>query len=142
MKARVSREAIPECVLLYHLEEDDEQGAKVRRTLEELKIPIRTVPEKALGQKIGFLTGLSGFEPSEEAPPAAFEEPVMVMQGLSSVRMDRLFLALRKEGASVSLKAAVTPTNQHWSFAALCEEIKKEHAYMSKKHKTMHPSKE
>ncbi|MEE0954592.1 MAG: DUF3783 domain-containing protein [Eubacterium sp.] len=59
-------------------------------------------------------------------------EPMIVMCGFSSVRMNLLLNAMRKYGAIVPLKAMLTPTNQNWTVAELFRQISEEHAAMTK----------
>jgi hypothetical protein len=50
---------------------------------------------------------------------------------------------MRKNGASVALKAVVTEQNSAWSAAALCRELRREHEAMRAcaSKKSVHPHK-
>ncbi|MDO5521695.1 MAG: DUF3783 domain-containing protein [bacterium] len=62
--------------------------------------------------------------------PAAFEDEMMVMAGLTNTRLDIFLAALRKEGIRIPLKAVLTPHNSTWTSYALHDELVLEHAKM------------
>ncbi|MCI8360380.1 MAG: DUF3783 domain-containing protein [Clostridiales bacterium] len=124
MKARV-RTAVPQRVLTYLLEEPAAQGLSA--ILQGMKLEERRISAEELGQEIGYLAGLSGYEEKPAPEPAPTSgEGVMVMCGLSEARMDALLKALHDGNIRIPLKAVVTPTNQNWSFVKLAEELARE----------------
>ena len=100
--------------------------------LQQLSIEERRVSPEEINQDVGYLAGFPGFvkkETDRPLPPLGREAEggVLCMCGLTGVRMNALLKALRENGAPISLKATVTPTNQHWAFRRLVEELRKEH---------------
>lgn len=131
MKARIAKER--EKVLLYRLAQEEENGAKVRRLLRELGMEMIDVAAEQLGWTLGSLAGKTGFA-QNKAESISDETPsdeALVMVGLTDDRIDRVMAGLRDVGAKVRLKAVLTPTNQHWSFARLLTELSKEERLMS-----------
>ncbi len=102
--------------------------------LVRMGIRIKNIGPEQTNQKVGYLAGLEGFEeesagPGESLP--AIPEEVMLLYGFSGDRLDALLKQLRKNKASVALKAILTQTNCGWSFYQLYEEIREEHQMMS-----------
>ena len=125
MKARIVTE-IPERALLFSIKET--VRPQLEAVLEELAVEARTVERHELGQDVGYLAGFHGFEKKPDftgTPPES--EGVLCMCGMSGRRMDRLLKALQERQIEVPIKAAVTAANQRWSFAALAEELNREH---------------
>ena len=105
---------------------------KIKSIFVQLGIPFRILDASCASQKIGYLTGRTGYEKKDlNEPSEKIPQPMMVMDHFSSVRMDVLFSYLKKAGIpSVDLKAIVTDTNADWTFSELYQEIAKEHARM------------
>lgn len=110
-------------VFLYNIT-DSEKLEKIRRAALWLGLVPVTVPPADFGQPLGVLLGEAGFAPAEETE--SFADEMLVMEELSSPLLD----TLRREGAPVALKAVVTEQNRHWSSAALCRELRREHEAM------------
>lgn len=90
------------------------------------------VPAKDLGQTMGALAGISGFERTKEiyGGPELPEE-MLVMSGLLEEDVDRFLAACRRSGIpSVARKAILTPYNIRWTPVELFEELDKEHQAM------------
>lgn len=119
-----------ETVLLCNFT-DQAQVSAIKRLLLLMKIKIRVIEKTEYLQPIGELagileTGTDSFYDGEE-----LKEPVMIMSGLTSSRMNQFLNAFRKHRIDpVDLKAIVTPTNQYWNVLVLYDEIKKEHEAM------------
>lgn len=122
-----------EVILLFNFK-DREKRNKVTRALFPLRIKIKEIEKKDYLNPMGYLAGnkeLAGVE--EVYTGEELEGEMLVMAGLSSVRMDQVLKALRKSGAgSIPYKASLTPINQHWNVVKLFEEIKEEHERMHK----------
>ncbi len=122
-----------EVILLFNFN-DREKRNKVTRALFPLRIKIKEIEKKDYLNPMGYLAGnkeLAGVE--EVYTGEELEGEMLVMAGLSSVRMDQVLKALRKSGAgSIPYKASLTPINQHWNVVKLFEEIKEEHERMHK----------
>ncbi|MGM9520452.1 MAG: DUF3783 domain-containing protein [Phascolarctobacterium sp.] len=97
-----------------------------------VKVPLKVVPREQLLQPLGFLAGVLGVEPVEESYAGdEAQEEMLILCGLNRPDLDRLLSAIRKgKLQSVSLKAALTPTNALWSGVRLQGELAQEHAYM------------
>lgn len=122
-----------EVILLFNFN-DREKRNKVTRALFPLRIKIKEIEKKDYLNPMGYLAGnkeLAGVE--EVYTGEELEGEMLVMAGLSSIRMDQVLKALRKSGAgSIPYKASLTPINQHWNVVKLFEEIKEEHERMHK----------
>lgn len=122
-----------EVILLFNFT-DREKRNKVTRALFPLRMKIKEIEKKDYLNPIGYLAGNKEQSRVEEVYTGEeLEGEMLVMAGLSSVRMDQVLKALRKSGAgSIPYKASLTPTNQHWNVVKLFEEIKEEHERMHK----------
>ncbi len=120
-----------ETILLFHFS-DREKRNKVARALFPLKLKIKEVEKKDYLQPIGYLAGNKEIASvGEEYSGEELEGEMLVMAGLSSVRIDMVLKAIRKSGAgSIPYKASLTPTNQYWNAVQLFQEIQEEHEKM------------
>ena len=116
-------------ILLYNIHGD--KLAKIRAAASLLGLTLIEVSEEEFSHPIGYVLGYEDFTPSETAE--SFPDEMLVMETLTSPLLD----AMRRNGATVALKAVVTEQNQGWSGAALCRELRREHeamrAYASQK---------
>ncbi len=125
--------AAKEIVLYYNPEKSDKTRI-LKGVLVRMGIRIKNIGPEQTHQKVGYLAGLEGFEEEPEGPGEALPaipEEVMLLYGFSGSRLDALLKQLRKNKASVALKAVLTQTNCGWSFYQLYEEIREEHQMMS-----------
>ena len=141
MKAR-RMAPLKELALTYGL--DEPAQARLSAALQRLGIEERQVSPDELGQTVGALAGLPGFDgkavgKAESAgtpgPREAGELPgggMLGLWGLSRQRIDLLLRTLTQEGIRIPLKAVVTPTSQHWPFRQWMEELLREHAALHK----------
>ena len=110
----------------------DPSGAalRARGAFARQRVRIRTVTPEQLGERVGKLAGLRGWETAEpEAATAAFEGSVLVFSGLAGPRLDGVLAALRRAGVGREVyRAVVTGDNAGWSFSALCAELARERA--------------
>ena len=127
MKANVPQ--LRELVLLYGLDEKEERGTAVRRLLESMKIPAKTITEDMLCQTVGWCAEIPGFAEKEittTGVDSVAQEEAMVLRGFSKKRLDQLLDGMNEAGIHISLKAIVTAHNMHWEFGALLTELKRE----------------
>ena len=147
--------------VLYYTPEKTERTAKLKAVFVRQGLRIRNVGKDELGETVGYLAGIRGYEPFRPAPANAEEEAaengdnenggngkiseiseigeigeipeeVLVMKGFTSRQIDDLLLGIRKAGLpKIALKATITDQNAGWTFYHLYEEIKKEHEAMS-----------
>lgn len=125
MKARIITK-IPERVLLFAI--DNTVKAQLEDILNQMDIQSHTVSDCELGQDVGYLAGFHGFQEkkvSDITPPTS--EGILCMCGMPSKRVDCLLKNLKEHQIDIPIKAAVTATNQKWSFGALVEELNREH---------------
>ncbi len=119
-------------VALYGLDAGSKRGEAVRGVVEQLGFPARTIGWEQLGCSIGAIAGVVGM--AKAGKPYVGEAPnveFMLISGLSDAQLDQLLIGLREAGASVALKAQVTPHNRYWPLHLLISEIAKEHAAMT-----------
>lgn len=121
-------------MVLYYTPQQSPKVTKLKGVLVRMGIRIKNITPDQVGQKVGYLAGLEGYEAEETDPDVVLPvigEEVLVMHRFTSRRIDELLLNLRKAGVSkIELKAIVTESNCPWSFYQLYEELKEEHAKM------------
>lgn len=129
MKAMVTKEL----VLLYGMEARSERGQEIVKLLNSMRVDAKFLGRDALGQTVGYLCGLSGYDRREAEEAGGFQEELLILRGFSGARLNQLLGLFRSSGVrKVELKAAVTDTNRDWTLAKLAAEIQKEHEYMKK----------
>ncbi|WP_367566364.1 DUF3783 domain-containing protein [Lacrimispora sp.] len=128
-----------EMVLYYQPESDRQKGngtkaAKLKSVLVRMGVRIKNISQEQMGQTVGFLAGLEGFEEKEAEACPPVEEELLVMRNFSNSRLDELLMNLRRAGVEkIALKAVLTDTNCKWKLYDLYQELVKEHEVMSKK---------
>lgn len=126
-------------VLAYNFSAERLQALRLVCML--VKAQLRPVSRAAMLQPLGFLAGVPGVSPVEEAYSGdEANEEMLVLCGFSRPELDRLLAAIRKgKLQKVELKAMLTQHNVNWSGVALLKEISEEHQYMtSGAKKTVH----
>ena len=101
---------------LYYDPEDGERAQQVKTVLD-------------FAQTVGFALGRAGFAQSADTAEAP-EQPMLVLDGFTSKRLDVLLRELRQHGVSVPYKAIVTEHNLPWTLRALYDELVREHEAM------------
>lgn len=149
-------------MVLYYNPAPAPYVAKLKGVLVRMGVRIKNISPNQVNQKVGYLAGMPGFtemaadvkqdmteteeapeahDPpklqSAEEPPASIEllmnEEMLVMKNFTSRRIDELLINFRKAGVpKIPLKAVITDQNSQWTFYHLYEELKSEHAAMSK----------
>ena len=119
---------VPAKVLLYNLGEDTSLGARLRSILESLGIQAEDVSNSQLNQKVGYLSGQSGYTENKtpyegEGSDAQF----MLMANFSSAQVDRFLAAMSAQGIRIAHKAVITAYNADYEFHQLIDDIKDEH---------------
>ena len=124
-----------ETVLLYNIKGTD-MAVRLKPVLLKLKIRVRTVaPEEYLLPVGSLLKKTEMPENGQTFEGTLFTEPMMVMCGFTSARLDLFLRELRKNQVPfLALKAVLTPENQSWSSLRLHEELSKEHEAMQNWH--------
>lgn len=98
-----------------------------------LKVQLRPVERRELLQPVGLLAGLPGFTPAEEYTGDEAKEELLFLCGFDRPLLDKLLQGIRRSALKqVALKAMLTPHNVGWSGLQLLQELREEHAYMTK----------
>lgn len=119
-----------EVALLYAFE--DGRMAVIKHVLAGMKVRVRVVEPAQYRQPVGFLVGMEGIPGgAPEFTGPAFEEPMLVMYGFSSKRIDELLKRLKRAGAGrIGLKAVVTQYNCKWNSIQLHAQLSQERRAM------------
>lgn len=115
-------------ILCFNL--GDEKFSALSSAAAKISAQSKRVPQADFSQKIAVLLGLLPRLNSVCLSP--FKEEMLIMAGLERAEMDSFLADLRTSGASVELKAVVTPYNLDWRADELLKELKAEHAHFNK----------
>ena len=125
-----------EIVLLYNIQPAERQDALLA-LLDRLAMPHKIVTPADADQTPGYLLRHQGFSATATAPfsGTAPQGEMLILHGLSNLRLDALLKALRTSGiAPVALKAVVTDTNIQWPLKTLYGHLLLEHMQMRNMH--------
>lgn len=125
-----------EIVLLYNIQPAERQDALLA-LLDRLAMPHKIVTPADADQTLGYLLSHQGFSVTAPAPSSgtAPQGEMLILHGLSNLRLDALLKALRTSGiAPVVLKAVVTDTNIQWPLKTLYGHLLLEHMQMRNIH--------
>lgn len=116
---------------LYNLDAGTSRGDVVRAVLAQRGIRVKTVTADHLNDPVGAVAGLQGFKPTShpfegEVPTCEF----MLLNNVTSSKLNELLAAMREADCSVGCKAQVTQHNRLWPFAMLVREVSREHELM------------
>lgn len=117
-------------VLLYNIGKD--KLPKIQFILFKLGLRARQVSPTEYAHPIGYLAGIEGYEPVQDAPGKPFPGEMLVMAGLSSQQFSAFLNALRQNRCTVALKAVLTETNAAWDSQRLHRELSAEHEALQK----------
>ena len=81
-------------------------------------------------EKLGYLFGFNGFEPSGSEKREVTDE-LAVFSGIGGTELNMILREFRSAGISIPLKAICTAYNQSWALCDLACELKKEHEMMN-----------
>ena len=120
--------------VLYYCPQGTKHKNQVKAVLVQMGVRIKNIDQDQIGQTIGYLAGIPGFEKKEEGTEnVPIREEVLVMKDFAGSRMDQLFLGLRRAKVpSGALKAIITDSNVNWSFYQLSQELVKERTAIAK----------
>ena len=121
-------------VLLFSFR-PEERTMRILRYLTAQGVSVRTVQAAELGETLGYLFSLPGFEKRISSVFAASNVPEMlVMHGFDQAMLDAFLHFFRKEGVRrVELKAVLTPTNAAWTAAELSRHLTAERDALQKR---------
>ncbi len=127
-------------ILAFNFSEERLKALKLISMM--LRVQLRAVSCSEMLQPIGYLAGVSGFEPVGEAYAGEeAAEEMLVLCAFTRPDLDRLLAAIKKSKlAKVALKAMLTPHNAAWSAVQLQKELAAEHAYMHDKKNAAKPT--
>ena len=91
---------------------------------------IKNIAAADFAQTVGFALGRAGFAAQSADTAEAPEQPMLVLDGFTSKRLDVLLRELRQHGVSVPYKAIVTEHNLPWTLRALYDELVREQEAM------------
>lgn len=118
-------------VLCYNLE-GTEKGKKLAGIFRLLGCELRHVQKSELLMPIGVLAGIFEDNVRQRAYIGnGFSEEMLVLHMAGEEILDIALQMMRKEQATVALKAILTPHNMKWNSLALHEEILQEHRTMT-----------
>ena len=116
--------------IVYYGIEDPDRRDTLLRVAKSMDIETRAVEEDEIGELVGYLAGLEGYEKTRKTAEPIQEE-MLLFVSLSSEALQNMLLALRKEGEIFPHKAALTETSKDWTFAYLLHHIQRENAVVN-----------
>lgn len=119
-------------VLLYQVPEL--VANRLKQPLREEGISVRMVPEQMYTVTLDVLLGLR--QPGKTMPNCGISlaEPMLVMHGFSSEKVDTVLQILREHHVRIDLKAVTTPTNLTWTSLQIYAELRREREAFSQQH--------
>ena len=115
-------------VLLYNLSADTSMGVRLRKILEEQGIEAVDVATSQLGETLGYLAGMDGYEANPNPyTGSGSNTEFMVMANFSEAQLDRFLDAMTQNGIRIDHKAVTTAYNVDYEFHQLIDDIKEEH---------------
>lgn len=108
-------------------------SARLKAVLVQMGVRIKNIGPGETGRTVGHLAGLKGFG-AGEAPALPVADPMLVLCGFTSDRLDLLLKNLRASGAPpIPYKAVLTEHNCAWTLHALYRELVGERAELAKR---------
>lgn len=129
MKIEVNCMAKSRETALYYDPEGGERAQQVKTVLVCMGARIRNIAAADFAQTVGFALGRADFAQCADTAEVP-EQPMLVLDGFTSKRLDVLLRELRQHGVSVPYKAIVTEHNLPWTLRALYDELVREHEAM------------
>lgn len=126
-------------ILLFNIQ-NTEKRRKIRTIAAMLRLSCREVLPEEFGRTVGELAGLEDIPSAAEGTAEAFTDEMLVMNGLTGAVFQQFLNQLRRQRATVTLKAVVTEHNAGWTCAELHKAIRSEHEAMKKAGKSIHSS--
>lgn len=122
-------ESIPKpIVLLYNLGTDTATGSRLAQVLENLNIEVKNITGDLLGEEVGYLAELDGFEASGETYKGdSFDTQFMLMCNLGEALLDKVLAGMKENNVTVNHKAILTQYNRYYKFYELISDIQDEH---------------
>ena len=126
-----------ETVLLFNFK-DKQKLLNVELVLFPLKVRIKKVDKKDYLQPVGLFAGSKDVEAVDNLYEGdELEKEMMIFCNLPEQKLNLLLSGLRNSKAGpIPYKAVLTSVNQHWNALRCFEELKAEHAAITKKELT------
>ena len=121
-------------IYLYNL--DNEIGAQIEALCAVEGIECCHVAPELYGERIGYVVGIEGFTPSnEKTDNTTLTDEMLLFKNFDQELLTTFLGKYRQAGIkTIPLKAGLTPTNIHWTSAALLAELHEEHqAFLKQK---------
>lgn len=117
-------------MILYYAPAAGSGDGKLMAMCVKLGLRLRRVKPEEIGQTVGALAGVAGFDMNPAAESGEpLPEAVMVICGVDERGLDAVLKGMRQPGMpKVALKAMLTQTNCEWTLRALFEELCAERA--------------
>ena len=121
-------------VLLFSFR-PEERTMRIIRYLTAQGVSVRTVQAAELGETLGYLFSLPGYEKRSAPNFIASNVPEMlVMHGFDQATLDAFLRFFRDESVRrVELKAVLTPTNASWTVVELSRHLAAERDSLQKR---------
>ena len=124
-------------ILMFNIQ-NSEKRRKIKTIAAMLRLSCREVSPEEFGQTVGALAGLVEADPDTGEKPESFTDEMLVMNGLAGGAFQQFLNQLRRQKASVTLKAVVTEHNAKWNCSELHRAIASEHEAMKNSLKSIH----
>lgn len=123
-------------VLLFSFR-PEERTMRMIRYLTAQGVSVRTVQANELGESLGFLFSLPGYDKRNTSVMTPQKIPEMlVMHGFDQAMLDEFLRFFRTENIRrVELKAVLTPTNAAWTAAELSRHLTAERDAIQKRNR-------
>ncbi|MDD7363525.1 MAG: DUF3783 domain-containing protein [Peptoniphilus sp.] len=116
--------------LIYYGIDDGERKDILLDTADAFDITKREVKDEELGELLGYLAGLEGYEKAGEGGDPIGEE-LLVFVDFPSNLLQQFLLELRQKGEVFPHKAAMTETTKDWTFGRLVNHIQRENSVVT-----------
>lgn len=116
--------------LIYYGIDEDKRKDVLLNTADAFNIATKEVKDEELGELLGYLAGLEGYEASGKGGDPVHEE-LLVFVDFPSELLQKFLLAMRDKGEVFPHKAAMTETTKDWTFERLVRHIKDENAVVT-----------
>lgn len=116
--------------LIYYGIENEKRQTKLLETADKLQVEKREVLPEELGEFLGYLAGLEGYDKTGNQEESVAEE-LLVFVDFSSELLQKFLLDLREKGEIFPHKAAMTETTKDWTFGHLVRHIQNENAVVT-----------
>lgn len=120
-------------LLTWGIAPDGDAANILAKLCREQNILLESVPAQRAGDPLGLLAGYAGFSQGEPWTGPIPAGDAIVFCGMEQKTVGRFLDQLRENHVPIRLKAILTAHNQKWPFAALLEELEKEHQALHQK---------